>query len=52
MRAYGLRRVLIDQSGSVKSELTRGEHKSLQTDQATRAGCVTGCHGSRDRSAS
>ena len=30
---YGLRRVLIDQSGSVKSELTRGEHKSLQTDR-------------------
>ncbi|MGV0984376.1 MAG: recombinase family protein [Limnohabitans sp.] len=30
---YGLRRVLIDQSGSIKSELTRGEHKSLQTDR-------------------
>src|SRR5450830_577357 len=30
---YGLRRVLIDQSGSVKSELSRGEHKSLQTDR-------------------
>ena len=30
---YGLRRVLIDQSGSVKSELARGEHKSLQTDR-------------------
>ncbi|MFC7459166.1 recombinase family protein [Hydrogenophaga defluvii] len=30
---YGLRRVLIDQSGSVKGELTRGEHKSLQTDR-------------------
>lgn len=30
---YGLRRVLIDQSGSVKTELTRGEHKSLQTDR-------------------
>ena len=30
---YGLRRVLIDQTGSVKSELTRGEHKSLQTDR-------------------
>lgn len=30
---YGLRRVLIDQHGSVKSELTRGEHKSLQTDR-------------------
>ena len=30
---YGLRRMLIDQSGSVKTELTRGEHKSLQTDR-------------------
>lgn len=30
---YGLRRVLIDQTGSIKSELTRGEHKSLQTDR-------------------
>ena len=30
---YGLRRVLIDQSGAVKSELRRGEHKSLQTDR-------------------
>ncbi|AOS78266.1 MULTISPECIES: recombinase family protein [Hydrogenophaga] len=30
---YGLRRVLIDQSGSVKGELSRGEHKSLQTDR-------------------
>jgi DNA invertase Pin-like site-specific DNA recombinase len=30
---YGLRRVLIDQSGSVKSQLSRGEHKSLQTDR-------------------
>lgn len=30
---YGLRRVLIDQTGSVKSELARGEHKSLQTDR-------------------
>lgn len=30
---YGLRRVLIDQSGSVKSELVRGEQKSLQTDR-------------------
>jgi len=30
---YGLRRVLIDQSGSVKTELARGEHKSLQTDR-------------------
>jgi DNA invertase Pin-like site-specific DNA recombinase len=30
---YGLRRVLIDQSGSVKGPLSRGEHKSLQTDR-------------------
>lgn len=30
---YGLRRVLIDQVGRVKSELKRGEHKSLQTDR-------------------
>lgn len=30
---YGLRRVLIDQNGSIKSELARGEHKSLQTDR-------------------
>ena len=30
---FGLRRVLIDQSGSIKSELARGEHKSLQTDR-------------------
>lgn len=30
---FGLRRVLIDQTGSVKSELARGEHKSLQTDR-------------------
>lgn len=30
---YGLRRVLIDQQGLVKCELTRGEHKSLQTDR-------------------
>lgn len=30
---YGLRRVLVDQHGSIKSELTRGEHKSLQTDR-------------------
>lgn len=30
---YGLRRILIDQNGSVKAELTRGEHKSLQTDR-------------------
>ena len=30
---FGLRRVLIDQTGSIKSELSRGEHKSLQTDR-------------------
>jgi hypothetical protein len=30
---YGLRRRLIDQAGSAKSELTRGEHKSIQTDR-------------------
>ena len=30
---YGLRRRLIDQSGDAKSELKRGEQKSLQTDR-------------------
>ncbi|HJW57589.1 MAG TPA: recombinase family protein [Burkholderiaceae bacterium] len=30
---YGLRRVLVDQQGSIKSELARGEHKSFQTDR-------------------
>ena len=30
---YGLRRVLIDQHGIMKSELQRGEHKCLQTDR-------------------
>jgi DNA invertase Pin-like site-specific DNA recombinase len=30
---YGLRRRLIDQSGTAKGELTRGEHKSIQTDR-------------------
>lgn len=30
---YGLRRVLVDQTGSIKAQLTRGEHKSLQTDR-------------------
>ncbi len=30
---YGLRRILVDQNGSVKSEFARGEHKSLQTDR-------------------
>jgi DNA invertase Pin-like site-specific DNA recombinase len=30
---YGLRRTLVDQSGAAKSELVRGEHKSIQTDR-------------------
>jgi DNA invertase Pin-like site-specific DNA recombinase len=30
---FGLRRCLIDQAGAVKGELTRGEHKSIQTDR-------------------
>lgn len=30
---YGLRRRLIDQSGTPKGELARGEHKSIQTDR-------------------
>ncbi|WP_371816743.1 recombinase family protein [Rhizobacter sp. AJA081-3] len=30
---YGLRRVLVDQQGQMKSSLSRGEHKSLQTDR-------------------
>ncbi|MCE2918522.1 MAG: recombinase family protein [Roseomonas sp.] len=30
---FGLRRVLLDQSGALKAELKRGEHKSLQTDR-------------------
>jgi DNA invertase Pin-like site-specific DNA recombinase len=30
---YGLRRMLIDQHGNIKSELARGEHKCLQTDR-------------------
>jgi DNA invertase Pin-like site-specific DNA recombinase len=30
---YGLRRVLIDEHGQQKTELKRGEHKSLQTDR-------------------
>jgi DNA invertase Pin-like site-specific DNA recombinase len=30
---YGLRRRLIDQVGTSKGELTRGEHKSIQTDR-------------------
>ena len=30
---FGLRRMLLDQSGRKKGELSRGEHKSLQTDR-------------------
>jgi len=30
---FGLRRVLIDQSGTIKGELKMGEHKSIQTDR-------------------
>jgi DNA invertase Pin-like site-specific DNA recombinase len=30
---YGLRRMLVDQSGLHKGELSRGEHKSIQTDR-------------------
>lgn len=30
---YGLRRMLVDQSGAHKGLLTRGEHKSIQTDR-------------------
>lgn len=30
---YGLRRMLVDQSGAAKGELKRGEQKSLQTDR-------------------
>lgn len=30
---YGLRRHLIDQAGTAKGELARGEHKSIQTDR-------------------
>lgn len=30
---FGLRRVLVDQQGSIKGELSRGEHKSLQSDR-------------------
>ena len=30
---YGLRRVLVDEHGLMKTELHRGEHKSLQTDR-------------------
>ncbi len=30
---FGLRRILVDQHGTIKSELARGEHKSIQTDR-------------------
>jgi DNA invertase Pin-like site-specific DNA recombinase len=30
---YGLRRLLIDQTGAAKGELLKGEHKSIQTDR-------------------
>lgn len=30
---FGLRRVLVDQQGMIKTKLARGEHKSLQTDR-------------------
>jgi len=30
---YGLRRILVDQHGTAKAELARGEHKSIQTDR-------------------
>lgn len=30
---YGLRRQLVDQNGTPKAELARGEHKSIQTDR-------------------
>jgi DNA invertase Pin-like site-specific DNA recombinase len=30
---YGLRRMLVDQNGTHKGELSRGEHKSIQTDR-------------------
>ena len=33
LAGFGLRTVLFDQSGAVKGELKRGEHKSLQTDR-------------------
>ncbi len=34
---YGLRRVLVDQSGIAKGELRYGEHKSIQTDRVVLA---------------
>lgn len=32
---FGLRRTLVGQSGAIKPELVRGEHKSLQTDRVS-----------------
>lgn len=37
MAGYGLRRRLIDQSGAPKSQLEKGEHKSIQTDRVVLA---------------
>lgn len=34
---FGLRRMLIDETGQTKGILTRGEHKSIQTDRVTLA---------------
>ena len=34
---FGLRRVLVDQSGTIKGSLARGEHKSIQTDRVVLA---------------
>src|SRR5690606_23039578 len=34
---YGLRRVLVDQSGNSKGALSHGEHKSIQTDRVVLA---------------
>ncbi len=34
---FGLRRMLVDQTGAVKGELSRGEHKSIQTDRVVLA---------------
>jgi len=46
---FGLRRVLIDQSGTIKATLKPGEHKSLQTDRVilVRPGAGSG-HGPPD----
>lgn len=34
---FGLRRALVDQTGAMKGELERGEHKSIQTDRVVLA---------------